>query len=150
MPRASNSTAQQGLAPLRPLGHSNHQPALQPPPPTSESTRPQHTRPLHPTRPPPPPPSQVIGTAAQPLQSVRFRPDRPRQPELLRKLEERHSHAIGPAAQWPCGPAPPRLPLQSVRPRQPQHPPAPQSVRPRQSPALKPYQLRPKRGQRLS
>ena len=35
-------------------------------------------RQLHPTRPPPPPP-----------QSVRFRPDRPRQPELLRQLGER-------------------------------------------------------------
>ena len=37
-------------------------------------------RPRHPTRPPPPPP---------PSQSVGFRPDRPRQPELLRQLEER-------------------------------------------------------------
>ena len=36
------------------------------------------TRPPRPTRPPPPSPS------------VRFRPDRPRQPELLRKLEERN------------------------------------------------------------
>ena len=42
--------------------------------------RPQapHTRPPKPTSPPPPPP-----------QSVRFRPDRPRQPELLRQLGER-------------------------------------------------------------
>ena len=35
-------------------------------------------KPPRPTRPPPPPP-----------QSVRFRPDRPRQPELLRQLGER-------------------------------------------------------------
>ena len=52
---------------------------------------------------------------------------------MLRQLEERHPQAIGPAAQ----------PLQLVRPKQPQHPPAPQ----RQPPALKPYQLKPKRGQ---
>ena len=37
------------------------------------------TRPPRPTRPPP-----------LPLPSVRFRPDKPRQPELLRKLEERN------------------------------------------------------------
>ena len=41
-------------------------------------------RPPRPNRPPPPPP---------PL--VRFRPDRPRQPELLRQLEERnHNHHL--------------------------------------------------------
>ena len=40
----------------------------------------QHTRPPHPMRPPPP----------SPLPSVKFRPDRPRQPELLRQLEERN------------------------------------------------------------
>ena len=42
-----------------------------PPPPAPR------TRPPRPTRPPPPPPSP----------SVRFRPDRPRQPELMRRLE---------------------------------------------------------------
>ena len=45
----------------------------------------QCTRPPRPTRPPPPPP------LVPPLQapSIRFRPDRPRQPELLRQLNER-------------------------------------------------------------
>ena len=38
------------------------------------------TRPPRPTRPPPPPPQAI----AMQAQSVRFRPDRPRQPELLR------------------------------------------------------------------
>ena len=47
--------------------------------PSTSTPRPDtRTRPPRPTRPPPPPP-----------QSVRFRPDRPRQPELLRQLEER-------------------------------------------------------------
>ena len=65
----------------------------QPPPPTWEPTRPQHpTRPPCPTRSPPPPPPapqhpQPAGTAMPQL--VRFRPDRLRQPELLRQLEER-------------------------------------------------------------
>ena len=57
------------------------------------------TRPPRPTRPPPSPP-----------QSIRFRPDRPRQPELLRQLEER----------------------------------------PVKSTTFKPYQLKPKRGQKTS
>ena len=47
--------------------------------PSTSTLRPDtQTRPPRPTRPPPPPP-----------QSVRFRSDRPRQPELLRQLEER-------------------------------------------------------------
>ena len=41
------------------------------------------TRPPRPTRPPPPSPLQA--------QSVRFRPDRPRQPELVRQLNERQT-----------------------------------------------------------
>ena len=71
-----------------------------------------------------------------------FRPDMPRQPELLRQLEKRN-----PQPTWPAMP-------QTVRPRQLQpagpaqaHPPAPQSVRSRQPPALKSCQLKPKRGQ---
>ena len=59
----------------------------QPPPPTRprtyEPARPQHPRPSHPMRPPP-----------LPSQSVRFRPDRPRQPELLRQLEEKYPLSI--------------------------------------------------------
>ena len=73
--------------------------------------------PRHPTKPPPPPP------APQHPQSVRFRPKKPREPKLLRQLEERHP--------------------QSVRPRQQQHP---QSVRPKPATTLEPYQLKPKRG----
>ena len=61
-----------------------------------------------PTRPLPPPPSPL----------VRFRPDRPRQPELLMQLQERNPQSTGP-----------------------------KPVRSRQPPALKPYQLKPKRGQ---
>ena len=41
-----------------------------------------HTRP---PPPPPPPPLQAVAVQAQ-VQSVMFRPDRPRQPELLRQL----------------------------------------------------------------
>ena len=53
----------------------------QPTPPTWEPMRPPRPRPQHPMRrPPPPPPSQA-------LPSVRFRPDRQRQPELLRQLD---------------------------------------------------------------
>ena len=51
-------------------------PPPRPPPPPAPRTRPPRS-----TRAPPPPP---------PLPLVRFRPDRPRQPELLRKLEERN------------------------------------------------------------
>ena len=50
------------------------------PPPASQPD--SQPRPGHPMRPPPPPLSQ-----ASP--SVRFRPDRSRQPELLRQLNER-------------------------------------------------------------
>ena len=89
----------------------------QPPSPQLQTwdTRPQHTRPPHPTRPPPlPPPSQALLA----LPSVRFRPDRPRQPELLRHLEERNPQ-----------------------------PPASQNPRPKPVTTFKPYQLKPKRGQ---
>ena len=48
-------------------------PTLRPRPPAPT----QPTRPRRPTRPPPAPPASP---------SVRFRPDRPRQPELLRRL----------------------------------------------------------------
>ena len=64
-----------------------------------------------PWRPPPPPP-----------QSVRFRPDRPRQPELMRRLEG-----------IPTPPAP--------RPAGPHE----QIPTPRPAPEFKPYQLKPKR-----
>ena len=75
---------------LKMLRHSKPLAALapQPPPPqlqTWELMRSQHTRPLCPTRPPPLPPSQALLA----LPSVRFRPDRPRQLQLLRQLEER-------------------------------------------------------------
>ena len=53
-------------------------PALQP--------TPQHC-PQHPTRPPSPP--QPALQHPLPSPSVRFRPDRPGQPQLLRQLEER-------------------------------------------------------------
>ena len=48
--------------------------------------KPPRTRPPRPSRSPPPPPPT----------SVRFRPDRPRQPELLRKLEERNPQPLQP------------------------------------------------------
>ena len=48
------------------------------------------TRPQRPTRPPPPHLSQTRRVPQAEVQSVRFRPDRPRQPELLRQLEERN------------------------------------------------------------
>ena len=92
----------------------------QPPPQlqTWEPTRPQRTRLSRPTRPPP------LPSASQHPQSVRFRPDVLRQPELLRQLEVRNS--------------------QLVRPRQPT---ASQNPRPKSVTTLKPYQLKPKRGQ---
>ena len=61
-------------------------------------TEPQRgqTRPPHPRRPPPPPQVshsivQVLHQPKEPAPLVRFRPDRPRQPELLRQSEERNS-----------------------------------------------------------
>ena len=48
------------------------------------------TRPQRPTRPPPPPLSQTRRVLQAEVQLVKFRPDRPRQPELLRQLEERN------------------------------------------------------------
>ena len=48
------------------------------------------TRPPRPTRPPPPPPPPQA-------QLVRFRPDRPRQPELLRQL---NSQPVRPASEF--------------------------------------------------
>ena len=50
-----------------------------PPPPPPPAPR---TRAPRPTRPPPPPPLQA--------QSVRFRPDSPRQPGLMRQLDKRN------------------------------------------------------------
>ena len=52
--------------------------------------RPSRTRPPRPTRAP-----------APPLPSVRFIPDRPRQPELLRKLEERNPQPLQPPTLKP-------------------------------------------------
>ena len=84
------------------------------------------SRPQHPTRPPPPPP-QPAGLASTGLPasqhppallSVRFRPDRPGKPELLRQLEERNPQLL-----------------------------ASQNSRPKSITTLKPYQLKPKRGQ---
>ena len=132
MLRCSDNTASQGPALLRPPGHSEPLPQLQtwePMTPVAQAVsapdaepahRPEEpsrigsqcTRPPRPTRPPPPLPSQ-----ASPL--VRFQPDRPRQPELLRQLGKSN------------------LPPPQASP----------SVRPRQPPELKPYQLKPKRGQ---
>ena len=89
----------------RPPGCSKPPPQL----PTWEPMRPQPlrsykpmartwpTRPLHPTRPPPPPPV----SAPQASPSVRFIPDRLRQSELLRQLEERNSRPAQPPAPRP-------------------------------------------------
>ena len=45
-------------------------------------------RPSKPTRPPPPPPGTSLPQVQEtPRSGVRFRPNRPRQPELLRRLE---------------------------------------------------------------
>ena len=72
------------------------------------------------SRPPPRPAPRPAPRPTQPRHpSVRFRPDRPRQRELLRKLDERN----------------------------PQPPPLAEYRDPRASaPALKPYQLKPKKG----
>ena len=75
-------------------------------------TRPHEQRPPRPSRPHPPPP-----------QSVRFRSDRPRQPELMRRLEGIPT----PPASRPGGPRERILP-------------------PKPAPEFKPYQLKPKRG----
>ena len=69
------STRPTPMTPPRPI------PTPRPPPATC-------TRHLRHTRPPPPPPWQT--------QSVRLRPDRPRQPELLRQLEERNPQPVRP------------------------------------------------------
>ena len=78
----------------------DNQPHIRPPPiPASRQIpdpRPPPTRPPRPTRAPPPP-----------LPSVRFRPDRPRQSELLRKLEERN----------PQPPQPPTLKPYQLKPK---------------------------------
>ena len=64
---------------IQPRAMDLRPPASRRPPPIP-APRPIPTlRPPRPNRPPPPPPP-----------SVRFRPDRPRQPELLRQLEERN------------------------------------------------------------
>ena len=73
---------------------ANLQPHTRPPP--IPTPRPPRTRPPSPTRPPPPPPSQAIAMQAQ-VQLVRFRPDRPRQPELLR---QRNSQPVRPAPEF--------------------------------------------------
>ena len=66
-------------------------PGPPPPPPPPPWSRTPSGLPLPPRpRPPSPPP-----------QSVRFRPDRPRQPELLRKLEERNPQPLKPPALKP-------------------------------------------------
>ena len=83
----------------------NNQPRTRPPPIPAPRRIPDPRTP-RPTRAPLPPP---------PL--VRLRPDRPRQPELLRKLEERNSHPLQP-------------PLLAEH----------------FAPTLKPYQLKPKQG----
>ena len=69
----------------RPAGSHTQRPPI-PAPRQTPALRPPRTRPPRPNRPPPTPPS------------VRFRPDRPRQPELLRKPEERNlqSPPLGP------------------------------------------------------
>ena len=89
-----------------------------PPPPAPR------TRPPRPTRPPPPPPPPPQA------QSVRFRPDRARQPELMRRLE---------GISKPQAPRPPPRP--APRPAGPceWRPP------PKRDTEFKPYQLKPKR-----
>ena len=63
-----------------------------PPPPLRPmpTLRPPQVRPPRPNRPPSPPPP-----------SVRFRPDRPRQPELIRQLEERNPQPLQPPTLKP-------------------------------------------------
>ena len=88
----------------------NNQPLARPPPIPAlrqiPDLRPPCTRPPRPTRTPPPPSSLV-----------RFRPDRPRQPELLRKLEEKNPQPLQQPLLAGCS-----------------------------MPTLEPYQLKPKRG----
>ena len=83
MLRASVSTVPQGPTLLRLPGHNEPQP-----PPAWESLGPQRTRSPHSTRSPPPPSSM------QNPQLVKFRPDKLRQPELLRQLEERNPQSV--------------------------------------------------------
>ena len=68
----------------KPTPHPRHTPLPRP-------TPSPHPRPPKATRPPPPPPARPtpVPRSTPPLQtqSVRFRPDRPRQPKLLRRLE---------------------------------------------------------------
>ena len=93
-----------------------------PPPPPAPCTRPPK-----PTWPPPPPPPQARRALKAEAQLVRFRPDRPRQPELMRQLEERNPEPLKPStllASPVAGRSGPRT----------------------SSPTCKPYQLKPKRG----
>ena len=85
-----------------------------PPPAPTQCTPMARAWPTSPQHPTRPPPPPPVSV---PQASVGFRP------EMLRQLEERNP--------------------QPVRPRQPQHPPAPH----RRPPELKPYQLKPKTGQ---
>ena len=79
------------------------------------------TRPPHPMRPFPP---------SQASLPVSFRPDRPRQPELLWQPEERHTQSVRQRQPQPAGLEQAHLPTPQIQP-----------------PALKPYQLKPERGQ---
>ena len=62
-----------------------------------------------------------------PAPTIRFRPDRPRQPELMRRLEGIPPRPLGPALQRPA-------PRPALRPA------------PNREAEFKPYQLKPKRG----
>ena len=75
---------------------------------------------------PHPSPAPCTRPPRLPLPSVRFRPDRPRQPELLRKLEERNPQPPKPSTLLAL-PVAGRCEYQSV-------------------PTFKPYQLKSKRG----
>ena len=76
--------------PPRPAPRPPPRPAPRPPP-RPAPRPPPRPAPRPPPRPAPRPPPRPAPRPTQPRQqSVRFRPDTPRQPELLRKLEERN------------------------------------------------------------
>ena len=126
------------------LLHNNLQPPRTPAPCTRSPRSPR------PTRAPPPPPLKARRalqppSEAQPAeaQSVRFRPDRPRQPELTKRLEGISTPQLrssAPRLEGPHKRRPPPMP--APRPTEPRE----QRPRPKQDTEFKPYHLKPKRG----
>ena len=120
-----------GKAELIALLQNNPPPTPRTPAPCARPPTTSRTRPPMPIRPPPPPPPP-------PLPSVRFRPDRPRQPELMRRLEGLHTLPV-PRSTVPRGSLHGGPPKQRPPPRPAPRPP------PKPDTEFKPYQLKPER-----